>query len=707
MELVNLNYSTKNIPIPSNREYTTKLIEMTEKLLKRMRWKTFFFLHPEIKNSNNINTFGFKSMKTPPSIPELTAFEQGVKAMISNIQFSNTQCQFQQLLKEDIKLKIKSSKELLIPADKTTNFYKMSADSYNKLMAEAINKDYKKTNRELAKTINDEAKIIAQSLGIDDRVTALAEKEAFATLKDHKQNFTNKPTCRLINPTKSEIGKVSKQMLDSINSAIIDQTHNNLWKSTSSVISWFKKIEDKSLHNFIIFDIVDYYPSITEELMNKALNFAAKFTNISMNDRKVILHAKKTFLVHHNELWKKKNNNQFDVTMGSYDGAESCELVGLYLLSELKEEIKCGNFGLYRDDGLAVIKATPKDTEKIKKQLCKIFNKHGLRITVEANLKTVNYLDVTLKLNNGEYKPYCKPNNTVLYVSNKSNHPPSILQNIPRSINNRLNKISSKESAFQDEITPYQEALNKSHYRHKLVYERLDNNNGDSARPKNRGRKIIWYNPPYSKNIKTNIGRQFINLVKKCFPKNHKLNKIFNTNTIKISYSCMPNIKNIIDSHNKSTLSGNKEPERLCNCRRREECPMNGKCLDKSLIYQATVSTANGNSTSTYIGLTEGEFKTRFNNHTQSFRDPHKRTSTELSKHIWMLKEQNKPYTITWEKIANAKACQNGTSKCNLCLTEKYYIIFQPHLATLNERRDIVTSCRHVTKFILANNKKS
>ena len=78
-----------------------------------------------------------------------------------------------------------------------------------------------------------------------------------------------------------------------------------------------------------------------------------------------------------------KGNTTFDVTMGSYDGAETCELVGNFLLSQLQDLNV--NVGLYRDDGLAITDATPRDAENIKKEICRIFNNNGLRITIEAN----------------------------------------------------------------------------------------------------------------------------------------------------------------------------------------------------------------------------------------------------------------------------------------------------------------------------------
>ena len=147
--------------------------------------------------------------------------------------------------------------------------------------------------------------------------------------------------------------------------------------------------------------------------------------------------------------------------MGSYDGAESCELVGSFLLHQITQ--KHGeNFGLYRDDGLGVIKATPRKIEIIKKHICpnSIFNNHGLKITIEANKKILDFLDVTLNLSTQKYQPFTKPNNIPLYVHNKSNHPPKI-----------LSKISSDEDSFQRAVPLYQEALTKSGYQHKLKYQ--------------------------------------------------------------------------------------------------------------------------------------------------------------------------------------------------------------------------------------------
>ena len=81
---------------------------------------------------------------------------------------------------------------------------------------------------------------------IVDRVECLAKTPAYITLKDHKENFMSKPTCRLINPSKNELGKVSKQILEDINREVVSTLKLNQWKDTNEVIRWFENIEGKS-----------------------------------------------------------------------------------------------------------------------------------------------------------------------------------------------------------------------------------------------------------------------------------------------------------------------------------------------------------------------------------------------------------------------------------------------------------------------------
>ena len=132
--------------------------------------------------------------------------------------------------------------------------------------------------------------------------------------------------------------------------------------------------------------------------------------------------------------------------MGSYDDAESCELVGSFLLSQL-QDLNI-NVGLYRDNGLVITNATPRDTESIKKEICRIFNNNRLRITIEANKKIINFLDVTFTLNRSTYQPLTKRNTSLLYVHCESNHPPITTKNIPAAINKRLSSLSSDKASL-------------------------------------------------------------------------------------------------------------------------------------------------------------------------------------------------------------------------------------------------------------------
>ena len=157
--------------------------------------------------------------------------------------------------------------------------------------------------------------------------------------------------------------------------------------------------------------------------------------------------------------------------MGSFSGAEICELVGLFLLSQITEIMPKSQVGCYRDDGLAVTLLRPRQAEMLKKRLCKLFNDNGLSIEVNVNIKIVNFLDVTLDLNSGIFKPYRKPNDVTNYVHKLSNHPQSILKNIPSSVNRRLSSISSNKDVFDAAAPTYQEALDRAGYNHKLEFD--------------------------------------------------------------------------------------------------------------------------------------------------------------------------------------------------------------------------------------------
>jgi len=263
---------------------------------------------------------------------------------------------------------------------------------------------------------------------------------------------------------------------------------------------------------------------------------------------------------------------------------------------------------------------------------------------------------------------------STILVDSHSNHPRSITSNIPKAINKRLCELSSSESTFNTASSDYQQALEKSGYNHRLAYNPT---NATQHNNKKRRRTITWFNPPYSVNVSTNIGRAFLNITNSIFTPMHKLHKIFNRNTLKISYSCMRNIGSIIKAHNKAALE-TATPTTRCNCRNADTCPLPGKCTTSCIIYQATVTRADNGNKQTYIGLSEPQFKLRYANHLATFRSSNKRNATELSKYIWQLKDSNIDHDIRWKIAKQTRAYDNSTGKCSLCIWEKFFILYRP-----------------------------
>ena len=149
--------------------------------------------------------------------------------------------------------------------------------------------------------------------------------------------------------------------------------------------------------------------------------------------------------------------------MGSYDGAEVCELVGAFLLNNLSQVIDESNVGLYRGDGLGVFKShSGPETERNRKEFIKTFNTYNLSIAIETNINVVNFLDTTFDLINDIYKPYWKPNDSPLYINKNSNHPPTVLQQLAKSVSKRISETSSNEQIFKESIPIYEEVLKKS-----------------------------------------------------------------------------------------------------------------------------------------------------------------------------------------------------------------------------------------------------
>ena len=139
MKKVNFNYSLKNIPIPSNSSYKLMLIDKMELLVKRMRWKAHFFLEEQKRKENKKQdtthtpslekeTYGFKTNSCPPPVKELEAFEKDLFDIVKTLKFRKISNEFQSQLNKDIKM-INQSKNVFVPADKTSNLYELNPEN--------------------------------------------------------------------------------------------------------------------------------------------------------------------------------------------------------------------------------------------------------------------------------------------------------------------------------------------------------------------------------------------------------------------------------------------------------------------------------------------------------------------------------------------------------------------------------------------------
>ena len=160
-------------------------------------------------------------------------------------------------------------------------------------------------------------------------------------------------------------------------------------------------------------------------------------------------------------------------------------------------------------------------------------------------------------------------------------------------------------------------------------------------------------------------------------------------------------MKNLIKQHNTRVLKNQEHSEkRLCNCRVKDNCPLDGKYLHKCIVCQVNVIT--NNECKEYFGTAEGEFKLCYNNHTMSFRHKKHVNNTELSKYLWKLKKENIDYNLQWSIKAYGSLYKCGTRKHDLRLAEKTIIARSDQKKLLNKWTGLVSICRRRNKFQLS-----
>ena len=200
-------------------------------------------------------------------------------------------------------------------------------------------------------------------------------------------------------------------------------------------------------------------------------------------------------------------------------------------------------------------------------------------------------------------------------------------------ISNRISENSSHENHYDKAAPDYDMALKNSGFNENVTYI------PSPSKRQNLRRQIIWFNHLYSANVKTNVGKIFVRLVDKHFPRHHKSYKLF-----ELSCSRMPNMNNIIRKHSSKIMKSSAlSTTETCNCHRKIECSVDGNCLSECLIYKASVSATTNKY---YYRTCKNDFKERYSNHKCSFRNKSHEKNTEFSKYVWELKEKDINYFI-------------------------------------------------------------
>ena len=247
------------------------------------------------------------------------------------------------------------------------------------------------------------------------------------------------------------------------------------------------------------------------------------------------------------------------------------------------------------------------------------------------------------------------------------------MKQLPDMISRRISATSCDESEFNKVKPDYDAALKQSGFKQGIQFS-----SNQRQKQRRRQRKVIWFNPPYNASVLTNLGKSFLALLNKHFPRNHRFHKIFNRQTVKLSYSCSPNVKSIVTQHNRKLLRQHEVTstpvnQPSCNCRKKELCPMSGDCQQSAVIYKATVSSKDAEKF--YIGATEQTFKKRYSKHKEAIDKKNPKAATSLSTYIWSLKDKGENPTVKWEVVKKCQPYVCGSRKCDICLTEKLCIL--------------------------------
>ena len=218
MDKVNIEINGKDIPIPSQQVVKKLIIRRTYDFIVRLRWKVLVHLKPwAFKRDSEKETYGYKSEKFPSKVDcePLKGFERDLWTLVKNLEFrTHVDDHIRKL--HTIANQVKNETDILVKADKTRNYYRMTADTYKRRHTEELNKSYKKADETKPNNINMRAKVITDALGLSNRVQKLRECNSYILIKDHKDDFQSNPKFRLINGCNQDISRIAQRSLKNL-----------------------------------------------------------------------------------------------------------------------------------------------------------------------------------------------------------------------------------------------------------------------------------------------------------------------------------------------------------------------------------------------------------------------------------------------------------------------------------------------------------
>ncbi|XP_036370677.1 putative ankyrin repeat protein RBE_0319 [Octopus sinensis] len=247
MKKVNIEFSPKDIPFHSKDEYIWLLIHRTNEFIQRIRWITYHHdtkpkEDPQLTHLNNRYKKIFRSRKSPPPNPLLENFEKDLLDLIVNIKFKEHPLRYNPHLRhlKDYIKSIQGKQDILVPADKTGNLYRMDYATYSKLIRKELNLRYKVTTKKNLRDINLEIKKVTANYDLTDRTEPLKPCEPRINLKDHKKIFSE-------NPSAGYEQEITFLDIDNINLRNNEVNVNGLSNKESHTLNKHKSIEEKNL----------------------------------------------------------------------------------------------------------------------------------------------------------------------------------------------------------------------------------------------------------------------------------------------------------------------------------------------------------------------------------------------------------------------------------------------------------------------------